>query len=152
MIQYTIWEKQDGDLNKKGNKTVRVMMVKKKEPLNSMFIKLATHIETLANHLFIARWQQLKFTELINNIPQKCVVLNLDFAENYSCISQMEIQTAHWGHNQATLYPIISYYNCIIEGCELKDHVQETLIFISNDLKHDNHAVNCFIKKTSLIL
>ena len=149
MVQYTVWEKQDSQLNKKGNKIVRVMMVKKKESLNSIVIKLASHIDMLANHVFIARWQQIKFTQLINNTPQRWVVLNLDFSENNSCISQMEIQTAHWGHNQATIHPIISYYNCNLDGCQLNDHVQETLLFISDDLNHDSHAVNCFIHKAN---
>lgn len=148
-VEYTIWEKQDGELNKKGKKAVRVMMVKRKESLISMVIKLADHIEMLANHLFVARWQQKQFTQLVSYIPPDWAVLNLDFAENHSCISQMEIQTAHWGHNQATVHPIVSYYTCNKDGCEMTDPVQETMIFISNDLIHGNNAVICFITKAN---
>jgi len=33
-------------------------------------------------------------------------VVQIDFAENYSLISQNEIQSAHWGHEQATIFTV----------------------------------------------
>ena len=33
-------------------------------------------------------------------------VVQIDFAENYDFISQNEIQSAHWGHEQATIFTI----------------------------------------------
>lgn len=38
------------------------------------------------------------------------MALNLDFSENYVCVSQMEIQSAHWGHNQISIHPVAAYY------------------------------------------
>jgi hypothetical protein len=69
-VEYTEWEKQDAGLNKKGNRKTRVKMVKKKVSLNAMVIKLAEAVQTLAYHLFTARWQQQQFSE-------DWVVLNL---------------------------------------------------------------------------
>jgi len=77
-----------------------------------MILETMTELSTLARHLFNARWQQLQFSTIIKNISEYWVILNLDFAENYACVSQMEIQTAHWYHNQVTIHPIVAYYNC----------------------------------------
>ncbi|WAR17866.1 hypothetical protein MAR_032460 [Mya arenaria] len=145
-VVYTVWERQQG-VQINGKNKVRVMMVKKKESLNSLVTQLADHLDTLAKHLFVARWQQKQFSNLITKVPPGWVVLNLDFAENYACISQMEIQSAHWAHNQATIHPIVCYYKCEMDNCETT--IQETLLFISDDLKHDHRAVNCFVKKTN---
>ena len=68
----------------------------------------------------------------------------MDFAENYACQYQDEVQSAHWNHNQVTIHPISSYYAC--SSCD--GVVNESLVFISNDLTHDYHAVQNFVSTT----
>jgi hypothetical protein len=34
----------------------------------------------------------------------------MDFAENYSCKSVEEIQTAYWNQTGVTLHPVVVYY------------------------------------------
>lgn len=63
-----------------------------------MVIELVEELVTAAKHLFQAKWQHRQFSTLLNNLPLGWVVLNMDFAENYVCVSQNEIQSAHWGH------------------------------------------------------
>lgn len=60
-------------------------------------------------------------------------------------MSQMEIQTAHWYHQQVTVHPVVAYYNC--HQCQ--ETVQEDILFISDDLTHDAHAVHKFITLTN---
>ena len=67
----------------------------------------------------------------------------MDFAENYSCVAQQEVQSAHWSHNQVTIHPTVAYYRCQEEGCE--DIVMEHLIFVSDDKTHDAAAVHKFV-------
>ena len=38
--------------------------------------------------------------------------MNLDFAENYTCKSQMEVQRSHWHHERVIIHLIIANYNC----------------------------------------
>ncbi|CAC5379954.1 unnamed protein product [Mytilus coruscus] len=53
-------------------------------------------------------------------------------------------QTAHWSYDQVTLNPVASYCNCHLEGCS--DIVEESIVFISDDHKHDNNVVQHFFK------
>ena len=64
----------------------------------------------------------------------------LDFAENYTCIHQDEIQSAHWYHDMLTIHPIVSYFRCPV----CNDIKKEETVLISEDLKQDSHAVNRF--------
>ncbi|CAC5359972.1 unnamed protein product [Mytilus coruscus] len=76
----------------------------------------------------------------------KQLIIVIDFAENYSCFSQNEIQGAHWAKDSVTIHPCVCtyMYNCQEHG---KVQVEEIVDIISNDLIHDSHAVHTFTKK-----
>jgi hypothetical protein len=38
------------------------------------------------------------------------LLVQMDFAENYSCKSVEEIQTAYWNQTGVTLHPVVVYY------------------------------------------
>ena len=122
-------------------------MVEKKVELQVMVEELLNEVHTLSMHLFTARWQQLQFTCLLKNLKPGFVVLNMDFAKNYACVAQQEIQSAHWGHGQISIHPTIAYYRCDKKDCD--GIIREAIIFVSNDLTHDSHAVNCFVGITN---
>ena len=52
-----------------------------------------------------------------------------DFAENYRTFYQDEIQSAHWQYEQATVHPVICYYQCQEKGCW--ETVTESIICIT---------------------
>jgi len=147
VIEYTRWDPVKTQ-NRKGENVSKVMMVKPRKKVIHLVEELMGELGPLSKHLFNAKWQQNQFSSLIKDIPQNWVVWNLDFAENYSCVCQMEIQSAHWYHQQVTVHPVVTYYNC--EQCP--EAVQEDVIFISDDLKHDAHAVHQFISMTNIHL
>lgn len=64
----------------------------------------------------------------------------MDFAENYSCHYQDEVQGAYWTQYQVTLHPTGAYDHCPNDD----KVVTETFLFISNYLKHDVHMVQHF--------
>ena len=66
----------------------------------------------------------------------------LDFAENYSCTYQNEVQSAHWFYEQVTLHPVTTYYKCAY--CQ--EATNESLVFISPDHRHDHHAVQHYTR------
>ena len=72
--------------------------------------------------------------------PETTVLMVMDFAENFSCFYQQEVQAAHWHHNQATVHPTVTYYKCL--ACE--ERVTESLVFITSDKTHDYNAVHVF--------
>ena len=112
--------------------------VVKSGPPSELVATLIVELESLSVHLFEAWWQQEQFSELGKNFPEKAVVLTIDFAENYTCFSQNEIQGAHWTKDSVTIHPCIALYRCP------KDNViiDECVDIISNDLLHDSHAVH----------
>lgn len=145
LIVYSKWERVKKIY--KGREVTQVMPVSHKESLTQVVIKLSTELEKLAAHLFVAAWQQNQFSELLKKVPKSCVVLNMDFAENYSCVSQHEVQSAYWGHNQVTIHPTCAYYQCQEDGCDKT--VTEHIIFVSDGKIHDAAAVMKFVELTN---
>ena len=55
----------------------------------------------------------------------------MDFAEDYRCRSQDEIQSAYWSPTQVTIHPVVAYY-------KVDDKLKhQSYVFISNEVRHD---------------
>ena len=65
-----------------------------------------------------------------------------DYAQNYLCIHQHEVQALHWSHAQVTIHPSCISYRCPISGCN--QIVLHKIVHFSDDLKHDAHLVKRF--------
>lgn len=61
----------------------------------------------LKSHSFIANQQKEYYSERKEDLIEGHVVVNCDFAENYSFVVQDEVQSFHWTTSQATLHPFI---------------------------------------------
>ena len=141
LIRYTKWERVTKVRN--GKQVTQIMPTTHEKTANLVVEDLANELEKLSDHLFVAAWQQDQFSKLWKTVPPKWVILNMDFSENYSCVDQSEVQSAHWGHNMVTIHPTVAFYRCPEEDCE--DIIQEALIFVSNDMVHDSNAVAKFV-------
>ena len=109
--------------------------------------ELKDEVVFLAQHLFRANWQVKRFESMRTShpFPPATVGMVLDFAKNFTCTFQDEVQAAHWHHEQVILHPIVSYYQCTQDECE--ETVTESMVFISNDKNHDHHAVFQFTRE-----
>jgi len=68
--------------------------------------------------------------------------ITADFAENYVCFAQNEIQGDHWANDSVTIHPTIVRYQCQ----ECPDSIVDELVDLtSQDLNHDAHAVQKII-------
>ena len=67
----------------------------------------------------------------------------MDFAENYSCSAHDEAQSAYWTTEQVTIHPFMAFINSSDSSSAFTEN--EAVIIISNDLKHDSHAVHNFL-------
>ena len=96
----------------------------------------------LYDHLFWTKWQHQQFEDMriLCPVPSSLLMMVLDFAENFACLHQNEVQAAHWHHDQLTIHPVCTYYKC--SNCS--QMVTESVVCISDDLKHDHHAVQVF--------
>ena len=72
--------------------------------------------------------------------PQDDVILQGDFAENFSYIVQDEIQSFHWENKQATLHPFVAYYR--LANGTLK---HSNICVVSDTRKHSSVTVYAFL-------
>jgi len=135
-IEWNIW------CNLQSQGSTKMALQKKEGTVRDAIESLMTALGPFGEHLFLAKWQHEAFKEAISNIQENEVVQVLDFAQNYLCLYQDEAQGAHWAHNQATVHPVVTYYRC-----KCGDSIREESIIISDDLKHDSSAVDCFERK-----
>ena len=64
-------------------------------------------IPEFLEHCYIKHFQAKIYKqqhEMLTSVmyPSKMAMMQIDFAENYKCISQDEIQSAHWTQAQVT--------------------------------------------------
>ena len=71
-----------------------------------------------------------------------------DFAQNYLCTHQNELQGLHWHRKQPTVMPTVAHYLCP----QCHGNVIHEIVHISEDLKHDAHLVKVFTNRSEQIL
>lgn len=119
---------------------------------------VAVNVEEVINHLkgdmmtypvhkFRADWQKAQFDSLKTNMPPQSAVLVMDFAMNYTCFLQDEVQSYHWSPPQVTIHPCYTYINTSKE-CAPPTQT-EAIIIISPDPQHDAAAVAKFLSVCS---
>ncbi|KAL3880194.1 hypothetical protein ACJMK2_032456 [Sinanodonta woodiana] len=82
--------------------------------------ELEEELHTFSCHLTNVDWQHKAFANLKENLPENWLLL-----------------WTHWARQQVTIHPVIAYYRSL----QHHDTITESLIFISDDLQHDIHAV-----------
>ncbi|XP_022107155.1 uncharacterized protein LOC110988172 [Acanthaster planci] len=144
-VEWSKWMKvKEEKITKKG----KMLLTKKVRQLQhgttaELLKELEKELHTIPEHLFCKSWQQNQFSKLTSQkLPKGWCVMVLDFAENYACKTQDEVQAAHWTQDQVTVHPIITYYNCNNPTCTKP--IMHSIAIISDDLNHDYHAVHAF--------
>ena len=107
-------------------------------------------VETMSVHSFFASWNFLQYKECKNNLEEGEIIMVHDYAQNYLCKHQHEIQALHWSHAQVTLHPTCVSYRCPVVGCN--NLVLHEVVHITSDLKHDAHLVKKFTQETLQVL
>src|SRR5207244_89408 len=72
--------------------------------------KLAEKTVDLTRHHFTAIAQSAYLNNLKGSIDESQVIIQGDFAKNYSFIVQDAAQGFHWENSQATLHPFVVYH------------------------------------------
>ena len=67
----------------------------------------------------------------------------MDFAEDYRCRYQNEIQSAYWSSTQVTIHPMVIYFKQ--PGAQKSCH--QSFMFVSNEPHHDANFVFTLIGK-----
>ena len=106
--------------------------------LQDLIGELLRELEDLSRHDFTHRWQSSQYRALCKNIPEKHVIMTMDFAENYRCEKQDQPQSAYYNYGQVTIHPTVMFYSCP----ECGSSVTDSIVYLSDVLKHDAHFVN----------
>lgn len=109
-------------------------------PPDEFVDNLCTALDILKPHSYIADEQAKYFKSLKENIVEGTVIVQCDFAENYSFLVQDAAQSYHWNNDQATLLTSVYYYR---SGGDIK---HGSIVIISDDLKHDTATFYAFQK------
>ena len=126
----------------KGKKTTRKELVWVKESYRQAVKNFINDLGAWSRHIFDADWQFEQYSALRDRMPGNWLLSVVDFAENYRCFFQDEIASAYYQYSQATIHPAQLFYCCGDEDCS--QTVSDAVIFISNDLTHNHHAVRVF--------
>ena len=86
------------------------------------------HVKRIKNQFAVQR-------NLKENLPANHIYIHMDFAEDYRCRSQEEIQSAYWSQTQLIIHPAVAYFK--------KDDKlsHQSYVFISDEPKHDTKFV-----------
>lgn len=125
---YNKWQKVDNQLSKS---TVQTVIENALEDLKDTLPLFIRHCHT-KRHQSTA-YEVSKATALEDN--SSCMVIQTDFAENYNCKTQDEIQSAYWGHKN------ISLFTCCVWSCE----GIQSFIVVSDNTEHSKRTVCIFL-------
>ena len=90
--------------------TDRTQLVTITESKENVIENLNTQVFKLTRHSYTAKCQSGNMKKLKTSMtPMEEIIVQGDFAENYSYIVQGEIQSFHWENKQATLHPFVAY-------------------------------------------
>ena len=102
----------------------------------------------MAEHSFMASWNYWQYKLAKRNIIEGDIILVHDFAQNYLCKHQREIQGLHWHHDQVTIMPTVAHYIC----ATCKGMVTHEIVHVSDDMRHDAHLVKVFTERSEKVL
>lgn len=126
----------------KNAQSKRIEKHKKKGTLESLIAHIAALSPQFLKHSYIKREQSLTFN--IHDIPRASnadyaveALLQMDFAENFVCEAQDEVQSAHWNQRQLALFTSAFYHNDIFQS----------KVFVSDNLSHTKDVIVPYIYK-----
>ena len=109
---------------------------------------LMEHMSKMAEHTFMVSWNYVQYKQARKNILVGDVIFLHDFAQNYLCTHQNEVQGLHWRHKQVTLMPTVAHYRC----AKCNEIVTHEIVHITDDMKYDAHLVKMFTERSIKVL
>ena len=91
----------------KGRMTRHLELVKMQTAPHELANHLRKHLKGFPLHLFTAKWQRIKWNNLVHNLPADHAAIEMDFSDNYTTIIQEEAQSLHWGKTQCTIHSCV---------------------------------------------
>lgn len=116
------------------------------ETIGDFTENLVDDIHNLTVHHFVSKSQSMYLNELKAHLQPNQSILQLDFAENYTCIQQESAQASYFSKQQVTLHPYVLYFK---SDNQLKT---QSFCIVSDHMVHDSATVDAFNKKLLLLV
>ena len=106
------------------------------------FLKfMEEQIKDFTQHVYRVRRQYEECLNIKQNLPKDEVIIQMDFAENYSCKGVDEIQSAYWNQTGVTLHPVVIYH----KDDDSDDMKHESRVIVSDEMSHNSSVVLTFV-------
>lgn len=139
-VKYSQWKRIE--VTEKG-KTKNVTRIVELNAEKKLFIEsFQAQLKEFESHVFRVRRQYQEIESLKDKLPKHHFIVQMDFAENYSCKSNEEIQSAYWNMTSVTLHPIVVYFM----NTDMKlEH--QSFVVVSDELSHSAITVHGILEK-----
>ena len=124
----------------KGKEVVKMKKVTRSGKRWELFNELCSQLENYPLHLYNGISQLKAYKLCKESLRKDEAVVVCDFAENYVVRQYAEAQNAYYSRNSITIHPMVMIFN---KNYEVS---RDSVIVISDDLKHDHCAVKVFIQ------
>ncbi|XP_052251283.1 uncharacterized protein LOC127858304 [Dreissena polymorpha] len=129
-------------VEEKGKKKM-IMKIVESEFKREDFLKFVKEqMQSFSEHVYRVKRQYEEIKQLKENLKATDAILHMDFAENYTCKSVEEIQTAYWNKTGVTLHPIVVYYKGDEDTLSHK-----SMVMVSDEQGHNSSTVLAFLDK-----
>ena len=129
----------EGDLNRPAilrqwekNHNGFLTIISRESDVNTLIASVNKQFPYYKQHCFIKKSQAAYFESSKINVVNSEVILQVDFAENYSLLSQDEIQRAYWSHQQTTLFTAVVW---------MSNNVSRSFVVATDELEHGKSTV-----------
>ena len=133
-VEWCQWERVkqvENSKNRKTNKSRKSMKkICKIGTVEDAIQSLEDQMPYFLQHVYVKRQQSAFFHEKKANLSQHEAIVQVDFAENYTCRHQDEVQSAHWHQKQVTLFTVAVWIN---NGSEI---ICESHVIVTNELSN----------------
>ena len=99
-------------------------------------------MEKFWGHARRVRVQYEHLKSLKENLAVNEVIVQMDFAENYTCQSVEEVQSVYWNASMVTLHPTVAYFQS-----ETGEMTHQSMVFVSDEMGHNSSTVFAFLEE-----
>jgi len=143
-FSYEEWKKVPIEIKSRSGevKTIKKVKIVQQTKNKTEFIKLFLNdVTKFRGHAERIKNQYSAQKTLKESLDEKHMYIRMDFAEDYRCRSQEEIQSAYWSQTQVTIHPVVAYYKQDDTLCH------QSYVFISDEPNHDAKFVFALLRK-----
>ena len=139
-VDYQEWKRVE--VTEGGKANSRTRLVSRKVNKNEFVKIMKADVSSFREHADRIKKQYRNLKVLKDTLPANNAIMQMDFAENYRCQCNEEVQSAYFDGPQVTLHPVVVYaWN---EAGEVKP---SSYIIVSDELSHSASTVDTFVRK-----